>query len=423
MLSLLAMAITWVQTPAEFPFDGASMGDGHDPSIVRIKGKYFCFLTSGNSFSPIKSSSDLRTWKDEGPALADGPAWLKAAIPDHRSIWAPMALVVGDKVRLYYCASEKFGSNTSYIGVAENANFDPEHPTSGWSDLGKVLDSKAGKDNFNAIDPDVLIDEKGRHWIVYGSYWSGIYLNELDPKTGKLLDPERPAIAVASNSERGNPLEAPALAYHDGYYYLFVTYGLAAQGVRSTYRMMVGRSTSPSGPYVGYDGKPMTEGGHTDVLKSSPPMFGPGGGNVFRGADGDLYMAYHYYDARRYWVNDMWGRPTVQVRKIVWGADGWPLPGLPVGETVAKAPVKPDGEWIHQADFAQPGRIRLLANGRIESEAGSGQWQMSGQTLTMTWTRGDKTFVDTLAYGPGYYVGRNQAGKVIRGVRASAKLP
>jgi arabinan endo-1,5-alpha-L-arabinosidase len=440
MFSSIAMAVLTFSPPAlpteeisSFPFDGIALpgGDSHDPSIAYLTGKYFCTVTSGNSFAPIKSSSDMRSWKDEGPALATAPEWLKAAIPAHRSVWAPALVQVGDIVRLYYCASEKFGSNTSYIGVAENRNFRPDQPTEGWVDAGVILNSTAGTDNFNAIDPDVLVGPDGRNWMVYGSYWSGIYLTELNPTTGLRRSPTEAPLAVASNTgERGNPLEAPALAFHDGYCYLFVTYGLAAQGVRSSYRMMVGRSKTPTGPYLGYDEKPMTEGGHTEVLKSSPPMFGPGGGNVFRGADGDLYMTYHYYDARRYWTPDTWGRPTMQIRKVTWGKDGWPLPGLPIGAEPKDSGKNPIGKWVHQADFSQPESVELREDGSIihlGNTKANGKWLLTGDQLVMTWPREDRPtepFVDTLTLDSrgGYYVGRNQAGRVIRGVRASADI-
>ena len=177
------------------------------------------------------------------------------------------------------------------------------------------------------------------------------------------LHPSKPPIHVASNTaEKGNPLEAAAQCDHEGYYYLFVTYGLAAQGIRSTYRMVVGRSKNPEGPYLGYDGTPIVDGGHPDVLKSSPPMIGPGGGNIFRDAHGEWCMAIHYYDATRYW-RAVWGRPTLQVRPIVWGADGWPLPGLPKGIQFSGAkPVTLVGSWTCQTDFADPHILSLLDN-------------------------------------------------------------
>jgi arabinan endo-1,5-alpha-L-arabinosidase len=424
---LLSSSLEGGSTDSVFPFDGirGENGDAHDPSITEFGGRYFAFVTSGNSFSPIKESKDLVKWVDRGPAIADAPDWLKKRIPDHRSIWAPMGLRVGKGLRLYYCASEKFGANGSVIGVAENPSFDPDRPTEGWRDLGSIIESRAGFDNFNAIDPDVLIDQSGRHWMTFGSYWSGIYMLELDPATGKGKADAKPFPVASNTADRGNPLEAPALAFHDGYHYLFVTYGLAAQGIRSTYRMVCGRSRQPEGPYLGFDGKPMTEGGHTDLLYSSPPMFGPGGGNVFLGKDKSLYMAYHYYDARRHWVRDLWGRPTIQVRPIVWGSDGWPLPGLPIGAKPAGEHKGVAGEWISQVDFSDPSKIQFKADGTVKGSRAEGKWTLKGSELRIDWKIDDRPgdiFTDILVVNDAHtsYVGRNQLGKVIRGVRADA---
>jgi beta-xylosidase len=243
------------------------------------------------------------------------------------------------------------------------------------------------------------------------------------------LDASKAPIPIASNTgERGNPLEAPFLSYHEGYYYLYVVYGLAAQGVRSTYRMMVGRSKSMETPFLGFDGKPMTEGGHTDLLKSSPPMFAPGGGNIFKDREGKWKLAYHFYDGRKYWHRDMWGRPQMQIRDVVWGNDGWPLPGLPVGaelKRVKDSAKNVVGHWIHQADFGDASTIELTQDGKIKAEGRSGTWTLKDGALTLTWPRpsGDGSpFTDKvqLAYDGRYYVGRNASGAVIRGIRRDA---
>ncbi|MBC8066109.1 MAG: arabinan endo-1,5-alpha-L-arabinosidase, partial [Chlorobia bacterium] len=419
-----------VETPSAFPFDGlvGKNVEVHDPSVLEFGGTYLCFHTSGNSFCEMRTSKDLETWKSHGPILSRAPEWLRKQIPQQRSTWAPAAIKVGSTLRVYYCASERFGANGSVIGLVENQNFDPERPLVGWQDKGKLLESKAGVDNFNAIDPDVFVDREGRHWMAYGSYWGGLFMVELDAKTGLLKSPGSPPKHVASNTgERGNPLEAPVLSYHDGYYYLYVVYGLAAQGVRSTYRMMVGRSKSITDPFVGFDGKPMTEGGHTDVLKSSPPMFAPGGGNIFQQKDGKWMFAYHFYDGRKHWNRDVWGRPTMQIRDVLWAKDGWPLPGLPNGVDLKgpKRTVNIEGDWIHQADFANSVTIKLSKEGKVQGEGRAGSWSLKGDALTLTWPRplGEgEPFVDQLqlAYDGRYYVGRNRAGAIIRGIRRDA---
>ncbi|HLK15606.1 MAG TPA: arabinan endo-1,5-alpha-L-arabinosidase, partial [Fimbriimonadaceae bacterium] len=311
--------------------------------------------------------------------------------------------------------------------VAECPHFDAAHPTQGWRDLGLIVESKDGKDNFNAIDPSVLIDPDGRHWMVFGSYWSGIYSTELDPVTGKLKEPGAKTLVATNPADRANGIEAPCRVYRNGYYYLFVNYGLAAQGVRSTYQIVVGRSKSPDGPFVDSTGKPMTEGGHESVVNSSSPMFGPGGGVEFQDTDGRWLMSFHYYDGRKFWHGSVWGVPTLQVRELLWGEDGWPLPGLPITpETAALArhPVdSPVGEWQQQVDFGWVSNLSILADGTCSLGGRQrGSWKRTSDHIQFRWPkeglRGEEWIDEVkLASGGHYFVGRNQARAVIRGIR------
>lgn len=412
-----------------FPGDAAISRNAehvHDPTVVPFGGKYFCFSTSGDGFGVLRSSKDMLGWTVHGAILPDQPEWLKKRYT-HRSIWAPDVLAMGDKLRLYYCASE-FGTNGSVIGLAECEAFDPNNPQKGWRDVGLVLESVRGRDTFNAIDPETIVDAAGRHWLFFGSYFAGLYVVELDPATGLLKNPTKSELTlVARNTgERGNPLEACAVVRRGDYYYLFVSYGLAAQGVRSTYRIMVGRSRNATGPYVDAAGNAMTEGGHLAVLKSSPPMFAPGHSDVFRDPSGRWLMPYHFYDGRQNWHGDLWGLPTLQIRELLWSRDGWPLPGLPV----EARPPKPRpftskdlvGKWTHQVDFGRPSEVEFLSGGVAKNGTQRGTWTLEGDRLTMRWPRADAPsapWIDrlTVAYGGTYYAGRNDDGMLIRGRR------
>ncbi len=74
---------------------------------------------------------------------------------------------------LYYSVSA-FGKNTSCIGVATNTTLDPGDKNYKWVDHGKVIQSVPGRDLWNAIDPNVVLDESQQPWMVFGSFWSGI---------------------------------------------------------------------------------------------------------------------------------------------------------------------------------------------------------------------------------------------------------
>lgn len=411
-----------VQEDSVFPGDSTVYpgGEGsHDPTVIEFGGRFFCFCTSGNSFGVMRSSDDMTHWKVEGPILPETPTWLTERYR-HRSLWAPDILVLGKKLRMYYCASN-WGTNQSVIGLAENDNFNPKKPLEGWHDIGLVMESVPNQDPFNAIDPETIIDESGRHWMFFGSYFGGIYMVELDPTTGKLKNTSYQLVAK-NTGERGNPLEGAAVCRRNGYYYLFVSYGLAGQGVRSTYRIMVGRSKEVTGPFLGLTGTPMTEGGHTEVLKSSPPMFSPGHCDVTQDSNGRWLMPYHFYDGRFHWHGDVWGRPALQIRELLMSDDGWPLPGLPIGYSTPKQKhLSAEGTWTHQADFGDTAKITLKKDGTIQ---GGGKWEQHGNDLILHWPRKDdptQEWTDKLmlAYNGNYYVGRNQAGLIVRGFRGA----
>lgn len=404
-----------------FPGDSAvSVGSEHvhDPSVVNIRGTWFVFSTSGDGFGVVRSSKDAKTWRVHGPLGMTTPKWL-AGRYRHRSIWAPDVLVLGEKVRVYYCASD-FGTNRSVIGLAECPKFDPARPTEGWEDRGLVFESKPG-DAPNAIDPETFVDADGRHRMMFGSYFGGIYAVELDPATGLLRHPERPEpLLVAQNTgERGNPLEGVAVCRREGYTYLFVSYGLAAQGVRSTYRIMVGRSKSPTGPFLDAAGKSMAEGGHVELLKGSPPMFSPGHSDVLQAPDGRWLMPYHFYDARSYWSDGKWGLPRLQIRELLWSADGWPLPGLPVEYPHPKGEAKTltPGLWTLQRDFGEPRTLCLGADGTVREEKRRGTWKLDAGTIHLRLSDDSPILSLQTSYGGTYAVGRDAAGHIVRAAR------
>ena len=231
-----------------------------------------------------------------------------------QNIWAPSVSRHGDRINLYYSVSS-FGINSSVIGLMTNDAFDPLKPDQGWEDQGLVLKSIIS-DDFNAIDPYRIDTADGRAWLSYGSYWSGIKLRELDPQTGKLLQPDTPVFSLASRN--GGAVEASAILEHAGRFYLFVSYDRCCAGLDSTYRIMVGRADTITGPYLGKDGTDLMQAGASELQKSAGRFVGPGGQEPVSGAAGDM-LVYHYYDG------DDLGKFKLQISPIGWDADGWPV--------------------------------------------------------------------------------------------------
>ncbi|HUG89512.1 MAG TPA: arabinan endo-1,5-alpha-L-arabinosidase, partial [Planctomycetaceae bacterium] len=248
--------------------------------------------------------------------------WTREKVPRVRNLWAPDVAFLGGRYHLYYSVSS-FGSNQSCIGLATNTTLDPAAEDYEWVDQGPVIcTSPEAGDNFNAIDPQIVLDENGEPWMSLGSFWSGIKLVRLDPETGKRHATDTAIRPLATRPPPG-AIEAPHIHPRDGWHYLFVSFDHCCRGVRSDYKIMVGRSKSLEGPYVDREGTPLLEGGGTLVLESDGDVRGPGHNAVLSDSGRD-WLVHHFYDA------EARGVPTLQIRPLTWDADGWPRAGEPV---------------------------------------------------------------------------------------------
>lgn len=298
----------------------------HDPVIIRERDTYYVFSTNGDAPPAtlrIRSSADLIHWTRRGHVLDELPDWATQRIPGARGAWAPDVTRVNGRYLLYYSVST-FGSNRSAIGLVTNETLDPDAPDYHWRDEGMVVESTRDSD-FNAIDPNHVVDRDGRHWLALGSFWSGIKLFELDPRTGKLLHPGTTPISLARRRAPAGapaPIEAPFIVTRPDHYYLFVSYDYCCKGVNSTYYMVVGRAKKITGPYVGKDGSALLEGEGTLFLRADleeqQRFRGPGHNGFLHDEDGKDYVVYHAYDRQ----ND--GKSVLRISPVVWGADGWP---------------------------------------------------------------------------------------------------
>jgi arabinan endo-1,5-alpha-L-arabinosidase len=331
-LILWTAALGGAQVPKALTLAGDIAGT-HDPSIAKEGKTWYVFATGkapdGGQFA-VRCSEDLTHWRLCGHVFAALPDWVKERSPGTKDLWAPDVSFVGGEYRLYYSYS-LFGKNTSGIGLAVSKTLDPTSPKYGWADQGLVLESKV-EDNFNAIDPNFIEDGKGGAWLAFGSFWDGIKMRRLDA-SGKLstrdtqvyslarrAKPEDAAPAPPNLPANWEAMEAPFIVRHGGYFYLFTSWDLCCRGLKSTYRTMVGRSKSVTGPYVDQTGKPLLEGGGTEVLVKNARWLGPGGESVLLDAKAGDLMVFHAYDA-------VTGKPSMQLSRMAW-VDGWPKVGL-----------------------------------------------------------------------------------------------
>jgi arabinan endo-1,5-alpha-L-arabinosidase len=306
----------------------------HDPSMIREGSTWYLFSTgdpnggvNGGDIQ-IRVSTDLRTWRLAGTVFNTIPTWITTRVPGVINLWAPDISFFDGLYHLYYAAST-FGSNDSVIALATNRTLDRSSPQYHWDDKGLVFSSTTA-DDYNAIDP-ALVDGAGTaKWLLFGSFWGGVQVISLNPATG-MPSSRDPTVYPLSSAPAPDPEEGSYMIRHDGYYYLFVSYGDCCKGVGSTYEILVGRSQSITGPFLDPNSTAMTNGGGMELQGSTDGMIGPGSLSI--ALDGSTYlMDYHYYDA---WAA---GQPWLQVRRLYWQG-GWPVtgaalvpvPGAPAG--------------------------------------------------------------------------------------------
>jgi len=306
----------------------------HDPSIAKDGSTWYLFGTATepqrDGELPVRCSTDLHHWSRCGYVLPGIPQWIQKKSPETKELWAPDISYFDGQYHLYYAFSA-FGKNTSGIALLTNKTLDPKNPQFHWVDQGLVLESKAD-DDFNAIDPNLILDEEGQAWLAFGSFWNGIKMRKLDRKTGKVSTEDTRLYSLASRKRPDNPppappglppnwqaIEAPFIVHHGDYYYLFVSFDLCCRGTKSTYKTMVGRSRNVTGPYVDKHGTPMLDGGGSPLLTGNSRWFGPGGESVFMQQESDI-IVFHAYDATT-------GHPSLQISTLTWN-DGWPSAAL-----------------------------------------------------------------------------------------------
>jgi arabinan endo-1,5-alpha-L-arabinosidase len=349
-------------TPA-YPAPRAVTGTGifvHDPYMLKDpNGTYWLYGTH----QTIAYSTDLTTFtyttlgtSDGACTATRGGAWITLDQhcpiigPDFASwsglqtpptennganvdIWAPSMLYAGGVYYLYYSVPyEPSTGAEAVIGLATSTS-----PSGPWTDKGYVVSSwtvatTAAPANsawnfnsgttWNAIDPDPFVDASGNWWLSFGSFQDGIHLMQLNPSTGLPTSPgllSYPIIAARGAGEEGSFIY-PYIVNGTQYYYYFAPINVCCSAT-SPYRIIVGRSTSPQGPYVDRGGLNLTTGGGTILLSTHGNIVGPGGQSVFTDTVSGVAtptLVYHYYDGNNN------GTPTLGINRLGFTADGWP---------------------------------------------------------------------------------------------------
>ena len=370
-----------------------NLANVHDPSVVLADDGYYYMYQTDASYGNAhvgegqarghfycRRSKDLVNWEFMGPTMHGVPTWMKAKLNEIRKAmglgvsttdfrnqnqfgyWAPCVRRISkDLYRMYYVVTlpgtingAGTWSERCFIGLMETKNpadidswVDKGYVVTNYSDL--ELNYKVSATDYahcyfkyNAIDPSLTINEKGEHWLIYGSWHSGFAAMQLDPSTGKPLHAlgnpwgkENEAsygkfIYTRQLGNRWQASEAPEVVYHDGYYYLFIAY----DELSVAYNTRVVRSKNIDGPYYDITGKDVTNhGGDAYPILTHPYKFGNHHGwvgishcAVFNDGKGNWYYASQQRFPENYKGNANSNALMLGgVRSIIWTSDGWPL--------------------------------------------------------------------------------------------------
>ena len=291
----------------------------HDPVMAYEDSTYYLFCT-GVGIQQM-TSKDRKTWTVlPQPVMTVMPQWTQDSVPGFtHHVWAPDVVQWHGKWWLAYSCST-FGKNGSAIGLLSKPSL--KFPI--WKDEGCIVTSREERDNWNAIDPNFIIDDQDQPWLVWGSFWDGTTMHIAkgeQPRTiARRYSPKNENRMPNPTSKYAgtNAIEAPFIMRHGGYYYLFVSWDYCCMGSKSTYQVVVGRSKTVDGPYVDYKGVDMREGGGTPVIAGDKKQFEAIGHCAAYHLNGeDVYISHGYSVEHK-------GAAILVQRKIQWTADGWP---------------------------------------------------------------------------------------------------
>jgi len=273
-----------------------------DPTVIRATdGFFYLYATENIRNTPIHKSSDLVNWKLVGTAFSDST---RPSFEPKGGLWAPDINIINGKYVLYYSMSVWGGEMTCGIGVAVSDK--PEGP---FTDLGKLFRSnEIGVQN--SIDP-FYMEEAGKKYLFWGSF-SGIYVIEMSED----------GLSVKNDAEKrqiaGKAYEGTYILKKDGWYYLFASVGSCCEGIKSTYKTVVGRSENLFGPYLNKEGKSMSENQHEFLIRGNDRFVGTGhNSEIVTDKAGKTWILYHAVD-----INNPKGR-VLMLDEVIW-TDNWP---------------------------------------------------------------------------------------------------
>ncbi|WP_258728392.1 glycoside hydrolase family 43 protein [Bacillus atrophaeus] len=405
----------------------------HDPSVIQTDGTFYVF---GSHLASAKSKN-LMQWQqlttsvtNKNPLIPSVYEELKETFEWAQSdtLWAADVTQLADgKYYMYYNAC-RGDSPRSAMGVAVADNIEGPYKNKGvflksgmegTSNDGTPYDATK---HPNVVDPHTFFDKDGKLWMVYGSYSGGIFILEMNPKTGFPL----PNQGYGKKLLGGNHsrIEGPYILYNPDtkYYYMYLSFG----GLDATggYNMRVVRSKKPDGPYYDAEGHNMIDVKGKDGTFFDDKSIEPYGVKLMgsysfatQNEKGTGYVSpghnSAYYDEKTgnsYLIfhtrfPDRGEEHEVRVHQLFMNKDGWPIaaPYRYAGEKLEKVKQKDitgkyqiiqHGKDI-SADIKKTINIKLNKNHTISGEM-TGTWEKTGKNeteITLDGVKYDGVFV------------------------------
>jgi arabinan endo-1,5-alpha-L-arabinosidase len=371
---------------------------------------------------PMLSSSDLVNWTYEGDAFSTRPSY---AVPT-AGLWAPEIAYYPEtgSYHLYYTVTDTtLPGGGSAIGVATAPT-----PLGPWTHAAAPAvqpheaDCCPGSRRW-VFDPEVLRTD-GQDYLYYGSYFGGISVRVL-AETGLTTDP-----ATQSNVAVANKFEGAEVERRGDFYYLFVSATDCCRGPLTGYSVFVGRSTSPTGPFVDRDGVSLNDnegpdeadpttgrvGGTPVISMNGNRWVGPGHNTVFQDLAGQWWTIYHAIDVNEPYFEGAIGftkRPAL-LDPLDW-VDGWPT--VRGGAWASDTPV--------MAPAAQPGdKSTYHAPNARDDRPGDILWSdtFDGSSIGPDWSWVRQPAPETYGVDGGLLTMQTQAADLFEGSNSASVL-
>ena len=323
----------------------------HDPAIFQDPkdGTYYVF---GSHFA-VATSKDLIHWRQiasdgQSQKLYGAADWRRVLSEGYAhangnfrgavcgSTWAPDLCYHDGKYYMYVSLST-FGVSVSAIARVEADSVLGPYTNA------KTIVTSSADGKSNCIDPQIFSDEDGRLWLVYGSFFGGIFIKELHHEGvnwGLAKESGRGTLLwrgeAPPDAEKGGP-EGAFIFRRGNYYYLMISDGSLA----TNYHIRVARSTAVEGPYYDITGADVKEKhGKGNKLAGNWRFEGERGlaafgHNCVYQREGEFFAVGHIRFDEKGRISP---RHAVRVHRILFNEELWPLlsPVRYAGETLRK---------------------------------------------------------------------------------------